>query len=161
MVLALDDKLTYGEYLSPGTAADVALDEGAVSTKEVVFGHENCDHVAFKYCTECVAEIKNDVNEDDLRSALNSPASGGALGDSLGTLVTKMSDTCRLVKIHIHSNDPEEVFSPNETLRKDGHLYKEKAEDMTLQVSLSKNPRKIPTRRCRCRHCFHFMCWHT
>lgn len=143
MVLALDGKLTYGEYLSPGTAADVALDEGAVGTKEVVM-HENCDHVAFKYCTECVAEIKNDVEEDDLRSALNSPAGGGALGDSLGTLVTKMSDTCRLAKIHIHSNDPEEVFSRMRRFCKDGHLYKEKAEDMTLQVSLSKHPRKIP-----------------
>ena len=31
------------------------------------------------------------------------------------------------------------------TLTKDGHLYKEKAEDMTVQVALSENPRQWPS----------------
>jgi uncharacterized protein len=146
MASAFNGTLTYGEYLSPGTAADVALDEGAVGTSDVaVHDHEN---LRFKYCTECVGELRNGVSEDDLRSALNAPTSsgnktGGQLGDSLGTLITKMSDTCSLAKIHIHSNEPEEVFSRIRKFTKDGHLYKEKSEDMALQVKYTKNPRTI------------------
>ena len=147
MASALKGNLVYGEYLSPGTAADVALDEGAVGTDEVMVGHDT-DNLRFKYCTECVGELRPGVTEDDLRNALNAPSAtgnktGGQLGDSLGTLITKMSENCSLAKIHIHSNDPEEVFTRMRTFTKDGHLYKEKSEDMGLQVKYTKNPRVI------------------
>ena len=150
MVSALDGTLKYGEYLESGTAADVALDEGVMGGDEVKGdGHEtsDVDSIKFKYCTECVAELRNGVTQEDLRKELMAPYTDGkygVLGDSLGTLITKMSDDVALAKIHIHSNKPDEVFNRVNKFTKDGHLYKEKAEDMRLQVLRSQNKRSLP-----------------
>lgn len=138
MSLAIDGSLEYGDYMEPGTAGDVALDEGVIATNEVVVHNE--EMLTFKYCTECVGEIRNGVTEDEIRDALNA----ARLGDSLGLIITTLSPNVSLAKIHIHSNEPTEVFRTVRRFTKDGHLYKEKCEDMAVQVSLSKNPRKIP-----------------
>lgn len=142
MVKALAGEMEFGEYMESGTAGDVALDEGVVGSNEVVVHDDDCALV-YKYCTEAVGEAAaeytgNEALEKNIREALQGK------GDSLGLLVTKLSDSVNLFKVHIHSNDPEDVFSTLGRFTKDGHLYKQKAEDMSLQVSLSKAPRQMP-----------------
>ena len=146
MVKALDGKLTYGEYLEAGTAGDQDVDEGVMGGDEIKGDHDglNPDNMPFIYCTECVAELRNGVKEEDMRAELSKPQSNGQpLGDSMGTLVTELSSDVSLCKVHIHSSNPDEVFSRMNRFTKDGHLFKEKAEDMREQVKLSNNPNQF------------------
>lgn len=72
----------------------------------------------YRFCTECLV-TGVDINRRKLRETLNS------LGDSLVLAGTK-----RKAKIHIHANEPEEVFS---AARKFGDLSQQKADDMHKQ----------------------------
>ena len=76
----------------------------------------------YRYCTECIV-TGNDINRRRLRESLS------ALGDSLVLAGTK-----RKAKIHIHVNDPDDVFT---LARKYGELSGEKADDMHRQVGSS------------------------
>lgn len=143
MADAIAGTLEYGEYLEVGTAADVAVDDGVVGTEEVQAGHD-CD-LTFQYCTECVAELQPGVTQEQVKELLSvTPQKEEVLGDSIGALVTEMAPGVSIAKVHIHSNDPERVFQKMRTLSKDGHLYKEKAEDMAEQVKLAEKPRFFP-----------------
>ena len=157
MVKALDGTLEYGEYLEAGTAGDADVDEGIMGGDEIKSEHESdIEQMKYVFCTECVAELRSGAKEDDIRAALSAPYTGnevnplvanysGPLGDSLGTLITKLSDNVSLCKVHMHSNDPDEVFRRMNAFTKDGHLFKEKAEDMREQVKLANTPYHFPT----------------
>ena len=73
----------------------------------------------FRYCTECIVN-GFDINRRKLREALSD------LGDSLVLAGTK-----RKARIHIHVNDPEQVF---ELAREYGDVSAEKADDMHRQT---------------------------
>jgi DegV family protein with EDD domain len=72
----------------------------------------------FRFCTECIV-TSTDINRRKLREAL------AELGDSLVLAGTK-----RKAKIHIHVDEPEQVF---DVARKFGHVSAEKADDMHRQ----------------------------
>jgi len=72
----------------------------------------------FRFCTECMI-TGTDINRRKLREALTE------LGDSLVLAGTK-----RKAKIHIHVDEPEQVF---ETARAYGEVSAEKADDMHRQ----------------------------
>lgn len=78
----------------------------------------------FRFCTECIV-TGSDINRRKLREAL------ALLGDSLVLAGTK-----RKAKIHIHVNDPEQVF---EAAREYGALSGEKADDMLRQQHSSQH----------------------
>jgi DegV family protein with EDD domain len=73
----------------------------------------------FRYCTECIV-TGSDINRRKLREALS------GFGNSLVLAGTK-----RKARIHIHVNDPEEVFSIG---RDYGEVSAEKADDMHRQA---------------------------
>jgi DegV family protein with EDD domain len=73
----------------------------------------------FRYCTECIV-TGPDIDRRKLREALS------ALGDSLVLAGTK-----RKAKIHVHVNDPKEVFALG---REYGDVSAEKADDMHRQA---------------------------
>ncbi len=73
---------------------------------------------AFRYCTECIV-AGSDIDRRKLRESLS------RLGDSLVLAGTK-----RKAKIHIHTDDPEQVF---ELGRHYGEVGSEKADDMHRQ----------------------------
>ncbi len=74
----------------------------------------------FRFCTECIVTGES-IDRRKLREAL------GRLGDSLVLAGTK-----RKAKIHIHSDDPDEIFA---TAKQFGSVSREKADDMQLQQS--------------------------
>lgn len=73
----------------------------------------------FRYCTECIV-TGTDIDRRKLREALS------ALGNSLVLAGTK-----RKAKIHVHVNDPKEVFAIG---RHYGEVSAEKADDMHRQT---------------------------
>jgi len=73
---------------------------------------------AYRFCTECIVTAV-DIDRRKLREAL------AVLGDSLILAGTK-----RKAKIHVHVNDPENVF---DVARRYGDVSAEKADDMHRQ----------------------------
>lgn len=82
----------------------------------------SADTSGYRFCTECIV-TGPDIHRRKLREALS------VLGDSLVLAGTK-----RKAKIHIHVDEPEQVF---ETARRFGKVRAEKADDMTRQQSSS------------------------
>jgi len=109
-------------YITDGRIADapdlsVLTDDAAVP---VMAG--SGDDSEFRFCTECIVSGV-DIDRRKLREALSS------LGDSL-----LLAGTKRKAKIHIHVNDPEDVF---EVGREYGEVSHEKADDMHRQAHSS------------------------
>lgn len=82
----------------------------------------SADDSVFRYCTECIVS-GTDIDRRKLREALSE------LGDSLVLAGTK-----RKAKIHVHVNDPEDVFDIG---RQYGDVSSEKADDMHRQTHSS------------------------
>lgn len=82
----------------------------------------------FRYCTECMV-TGTDIDRRKLREALTE------LGDSLVLAGTK-----RKAKIHIHVDEPEDVF---DTARRFGALSGEKADDMHRQQHATHNDKRL------------------
>jgi DegV family protein with EDD domain len=81
----------------------------------------------YRFCTECIVN-GSDIDRRKLREALSE------LGDSLVLAGTK-----RKAKIHIHVNDPEDVF---ELARSYGEISAEKADDMHRQTHSTHDHKK-------------------
>jgi DegV family protein with EDD domain len=79
--------------------------------------HEETPH--YRYCTEVVIESKGPLTTGRLKNLFRSK------GDSLIPLLTG-----RLAKIHIHTNEPDEIFQLAGTI---GSVVKTKVEDMRSQ----------------------------
>ena len=83
------------------------------------FGTDSIDNYNYRYCTECVI-VGEAINVDKLKAAVLS------LGDSLVIAGSK-----RKTKIHMHVNQPAELFH---ICRQYGKIHNEKAEDMFHQI---------------------------
>ena len=105
-------------YLLDGTVTP-APDTAFAHEIEPVVDFAAADNASqYRYCTECMVSGK-ELNRRKLREAL------AELGDSLVLAGTK-----RKAKIHIHVDDPDEVF---DVARRFGTLSAEKADDMHRQ----------------------------
>ena len=82
------------------------------------------DNPKFQFCTECIIN-GNQINRQEIKNKLDE------LGDSLIIAGTKSK-----VKIHIHTDDPNDVFKLCELY---GTLSNQKADDMLQQVESVKN----------------------
>ena len=105
-------------YLADGTEVPLPDTTIAHDMEPVVPASEADNESHYRYCTECMV-TGDDINRRKLREALSE------LGDSLVLAGTK-----RKAKIHIHVDEPEDVF---ETARRFGELSAEKADDMHRQ----------------------------
>ncbi len=106
------------EYLDTGEVV-AAPDLSLIHEIEPAVDFVEADNVSrYRFCTECLV-TGQDIDRRKLREAL------AALGDSLVLAGTK-----RKAKIHIHVDDPDEVF---EVARRFGNLGGEKADDMHRQ----------------------------
>jgi DegV family protein with EDD domain len=106
------------DYIATGRIA-AEPDLSALSAEESLPAMAGPDEESeFRFCTECIVS-GTDIDRRKLREALSS------LGDSL-----LLAGTKRKAKIHIHVNDPEQVF---EVGRHYGDVSHEKADDMHRQ----------------------------
>lgn len=106
------------EYLDTGKVL-AAPDMSLFHEIEPAVDFVEADNVSrFRFCTECLV-TGQDIDRRKLRESL------AVLGDSLVLAGTK-----RKAKIHIHVDDPDEVF---EVARRFGELGAQKADDMHRQ----------------------------
>ncbi len=106
------------EYLSHGTICPPP-DSPMLGEIAPVVDFAESDNVSrYRYCTECIV-TGTDIDRRKLREAL------AELGDSLVLAGTK-----RKAKVHIHVDDPDEVF---QLARRFGELGAQKADDMHRQ----------------------------
>lgn len=105
------------EYISDGVTTP--LPKG-LNISEVVgdMPQQGDEMSKYRFCTECIV-TGEDIDRRKLRESLDE------LGDSLVLAGTK-----RKAKIHIHVNEPEEVF---EVARSYGDVTAQKADDMQAQ----------------------------
>jgi DegV family protein with EDD domain len=109
------------EYLSTGNiVAEPDLSLLSIEAPLVTAGSSL--ESGYRFCTECIV-TGADINRRKLREALTE------LGDSLVLAGTK-----RKAKIHIHVDEPEQVF---DVARKYGDVSAEKADDMHRQQTSS------------------------
>ena len=103
-----------------GKGVEVPLPDVSIAheIEPVVSAFEEDNESQFRFCTECIV-TDSDINRRKLREALSE------LGDSLVLAGTK-----RKAKIHIHVDEPEQVF---DTARRFGTVSAEKADDMHRQ----------------------------
>lgn len=98
---------------------DIAFDESFV---DVHF--EDNNDINFRYCTEALVEGDN-INLNDIKSTIRN------FGDSL-----IVAGNNRKAKIHIHTNNPAELFYK---LNDFGSIIEQKAEDMKYQNDIVRN----------------------
>ncbi len=97
--------------------ANILVNE--IDTGDVHFGVDSLENYNYRYCTECVI-LGEGINADKLKLAVLN------LGDSLVVAGSK-----RKIKIHMHVNQPAELFR---ICRQYGKIHNEKAEDMFHQI---------------------------
>jgi hypothetical protein len=110
-------------------ASDPALFKTATIASEEAAGLK-VDHTVtdskFQFCTEAVVVLKDGVDENAVLECITS----SELGDSIASVTAPSKDGGIMVKIHIHTNNPEAVFERIRPFSKDPLLKKEKVEDM-------------------------------
>jgi DegV family protein with EDD domain len=108
----------FSGYIRDGSMAH-APDAAVLRHIEPVVDFAESDNVSqFRFCTECIVTA-DEIDRRKLREAL------AAIGDSMVLAGTK-----RKAKIHIHVDDPDDVF---DIARRFGELSAEKADDMRRQ----------------------------
>jgi DegV family protein with EDD domain len=116
MLHGMADYITHGRIADEPDLSAIGVDE---SLPAMAGSDEDSE---FRFCTECIVS-GTDIDRRKLREALSS------LGDSL-----LLAGTKRKAKIHIHVNDPEDVFDVG---RQYGEVSNEKADDMHRQAHSS------------------------
>ncbi len=106
------------EYVRDGRIVDPAVEEHGAIVEEFSATAGDETDLEFRYCTECLVNGES-IDRRKLRESLS------RLGGSL-----VLAGTRRKAKIHIHVNDPEEVFR---TAARFGEVSGEKADDMHRQ----------------------------
>jgi dihydroxyacetone kinase-like predicted kinase len=115
------------EYVQDGTMAPMPAISIAHEIEPAVEFSEADNESQYRFCTECIVTAP-DINRRKLREALSE------LGDSLVLAGTK-----RKAKIHIHVDEPEQVF---DAARQYGDLSAEKADDMHRQQHATHNQKR-------------------
>jgi hypothetical protein len=114
-------------YLRDGTIEPMPDSSIAYEIEPAIEFAEADNDSRYRYCTECMV-TGADIDRRKLREALTE------LGDSLVLAGTK-----RKAKIHIHVDEPENVF---DTARRFGELSAEKADDMHRQQHATQNDQR-------------------
>ena len=110
------------EYFKNGNLIDLdSIRKVSKDSIGIEVDHNLDAEVTFRYCTECLL-TGHEVDTKVLKQKLS------PLGDSLVVVANK-----NLMRIHIHSNEPERVF---EILRQNGKIDYQKVDDMKKQQDI-------------------------
>jgi DegV family protein with EDD domain len=106
------------QYLETGKVRSAVATHHLVERLRHFHFGRNEGTIRFRYCTQCLVEGQG-LNKDKVRSELS------RLGDSLIVI-----GGAQRLRVHIHTNEPEEVFA---LLHRFGQVTDRKAEDMLSQ----------------------------
>jgi dihydroxyacetone kinase-like predicted kinase len=125
----------------------VESEAGQDNLSEVIDDHDVCD-TKYQFCTEAVILLKDGVTKDEVMSTINlqcqeiseTEASSSsacaccreALGDSVASVSAPAKEGGNMLKIHIHTNEPQRFFDTLKPYSKDAIFKKEKVEDMKI-----------------------------
>ncbi len=90
--------------------------------------HTVCDS-KFRYCTEAVVLLKEGVTAKAVYDKVDQAVEDG-IGDSVATVKGPAKGGGEMVKIHMHTDDPDELYDILQPFNRDTILQKEKVEDM-------------------------------
>ena len=121
LIQGITDFINDGSVKDLNTPLDMAFDAPDAN----IDMHDHGD-LTFRFCTECLIKVRNQddrIDHKGLREQLNE------LGDSV-----VVAGSVRKTKIHLHVNDPDEVFKIAERY---GEVSGQKADDMQQQTHLA------------------------
>jgi len=100
------------------------------STKDIDVDHTVTDS-KYRYCTECVVCLLKDIKAQQVIDEVQKAADEDGIGDSIATVKAPAKDgDGEMVKIHIHTNEPDVFFDRVKPHSKYPIFKKEKVEDM-------------------------------
>ena len=129
--------LVEGMYLASIAELPNAMDASifktaTLTTKEdsppIHVDHTVCDS-KFRYCTEAVVLLKEGVTAKDVFDKVDQAVKDG-IGDSVATVKGPAKGGGEIVKIHMHTDDPDKLYNILQPFNRDAILEKEKVEDM-------------------------------
>ncbi len=121
LIQGITDFINDGSVKDLNTPLDMAFDAPDAN----IDMHDHGD-LTFRFCTECLIKVRNQddrIDHKGLREQLNE------LGDSV-----VVAGSVRKTKIHLHVNEPDEVFKIAEQY---GDVSGQKADDMQQQTHLA------------------------
>ena len=83
----------------------------------------------YRFCTEAVIVTKEGMDQKSVLESVTAAANNG-LGDSIASVSAPAKEGGDVIKIHIHTNEPENVFEQLRAFSRSPLLKKEKVEDM-------------------------------
>jgi len=115
-------------------------DESAIDS---IDDHNVCD-TKYQYCTEAVVLLKDGVTKEDVMAVIDEEcnqtsrgecacsSSKSALGDSVVCVAGPAKEGGTMLKLHIHTNEPQRFFDKLQAFNREPILKKEKVEDMKI-----------------------------
>ena len=115
--------------------------DGQEDLSGIIDDHNVCD-TRYQFCTEAVILLKDGVTKTEVIKNINmeceettktySCGSRTVLGDSLACVSGPAKEGGNMLKIHIHTNEPQRFFDILRNYSKDPIFKKEKVEDMKI-----------------------------
>lgn len=85
----------------------------------------------YQFCTECVILLKDGVTKKDVMEVVDKHTNCSCpLGDSVACVGAPAKEGGDMVKVHIHTNTPQDFFDKLQPFSRDPIFKKEKVEDM-------------------------------
>ncbi|KAL3903943.1 MAG: hypothetical protein SGILL_010254 [Bacillariaceae sp.] len=127
MWLASQGQLPEAQDVNLFKTAKVSVDEDAALG--------DVDHTVtdskFQFCTECVVLLKDEFTKKDVLEVVDRHTNCNCpLGDSVACVGAPAKEGGNMVKVHIHTNNPQEFFDKLQPFSRDPIFKKEKVEDM-------------------------------
>eukprot|EP00536_Pseudo-nitzschia_multiseries_P014574 jgi/Psemu1/291526/fgenesh1_pg.727_\ len=141
MCLASNGQLP--EALNPALFETAVKRDGESDFATIVDDHNVCD-TKYQFCTEAVVLLKDGVTKDQVMkviikecgdsdgSCCNCGGHSEPLGDSVVCVSAPAKEGGNMLKLHIHTNEPEVFFDKLKPFSRDHILKKEKVEDMKI-----------------------------
>jgi hypothetical protein len=126
MWLASQGQLPEAQDINLFKTAKVAADEDVAL---------NVDHTVtdshYQFCTECVILLKDGLTKKNVMELVDKHTNCSCpIGDSVACVGAPAKEGGDMVKVHIHTNHPQEFFEQLQPFSQDPIFKKEKVEDM-------------------------------
>lgn len=115
-------------------SASNASSTGEENLSDIIDDHTVCD-TKYQFCTEAVILLNDGVTKSDVMKKIDmecEESSETCLGDSLACVSGPAKEGGNMLKMHIHTNEPQRFFDALKSFSKDPIFKKEKVEDMKI-----------------------------